>query len=174
MSVRTALGEYKCSKLWDQSLKHKHVLWPSGNGGWPQHSHKMLWGSTWGHSSHMRGTTNKLCDQFSNTTTVSWFLNYFGTAFIYRNRRKDFLLTFLHFSLENTEQPNRTLSVQRKLTAALYYLNTCFFPTNTALALYNTANFRALKFLPRIILPIMMNWESGVNDASSVTALLLL
>lgn len=26
----------------------------------------------------------------------------------------------------------------------------------------------------RIILPIMMNWESGVNDASSVTALLLL
>lgn len=37
-----------------------------------------------------------------------------------------------------------------------------------------TDNLRALKFLQRSVLPIMMNWESGVNDASSVTALLLL
>lgn len=37
--------------------------------------------------------------------------------------------------------------MQRKLTAILYYLNTFCFPTDTALALHNTANFRALKFL---------------------------
>lgn len=59
--------------------------------------------------------------------------------------------------------------------AALYYLNTFCFPTDTTLVLHNTPNSRGLKFFPRIIiLPIMMNWESGVNDASSVTALLLL
>jgi len=48
--------------------------------------------------------------------------------------------------------------MQRKLTAALYYLNTFCFPTGTTLVLHHTPNFRAPKFFPKkIILPIMMN-----------------
>lgn len=82
---RTPLEVYKCTKLRDHSLKHKYVLWSSRSRGWPQHSHKMLWGRTWGHPSHRERTT-KLCDWSSHTTIVSWFLIYFGTALIYKKR----------------------------------------------------------------------------------------
>lgn len=160
-----------CTNTPDQSPQHWQVPRLSGHDRQPQNTFRSSRSM-----SQPQGEDHwhTLCDRSPCITIFCQFLIFFGIVFIYNGKNKVFLQARLHRKMLSKLTQKKTVNAQNSYSRIVLFKYILLLNPATTLVLHNTL-FQSTEILSRrIILPIMMNWESGVNDASSVTALLLL
>lgn len=117
-------SENKCTKLHDQSPKHKHVLWSSGDGH--NTATKCCEAAHEGVLATGRGPLTNCVTSFP---TLQQFPGFLAILEQHLYIGKDFFQAFLRFSLENTEQSKKQNTVSaKKAYSCIVLLKYILFP----------------------------------------------